>query len=51
MTAQPEARPKCSKCGSATGYVRFRTKEFVCKRCGAVTPQIQIGSKVKGTNQ
>lgn len=29
---------KCGSCGSTNGYVRIRTDEFVCRKCGTVTP-------------
>jgi len=37
---------KCKKCGSAYGYVRQTTKEFVCRQCGTIT---KLGEKDENT--
>ena len=29
---------KCPKCNTESGYVRSRHKEWVCRKCGTVTP-------------
>ncbi len=37
MAIQTEERPQCPKCGSKTGFVRIKTSEFVCQKCGTVS--------------
>ncbi len=29
---------KCPKCNTESGYVRSRKNEWVCRKCGTVTP-------------
>lgn len=31
----------CPKCGAGDTYVRQKRKERVCRKCGAVTPNIE----------
>ncbi len=35
---------KCPKCNTESGYVRSRKNEWVCRKCGTVTP---LSKKVK----
>lgn len=37
LTRQGE-EVRCSKCNSASGYVRVITHEYVCRRCGVTSP-------------
>jgi len=30
-------KPKCPKCGSNYVYIRVKTGEIVCRRCGAIS--------------
>ena len=43
---------KCPECKTENGYVRFETKEWVCRKCGTIS-QIKITEKVdtNGSNQ
>lgn len=37
---------KCPKCSTESGYVRSRKDEWVCRKCGTVTP-LSKKTKVK----
>ncbi len=28
----------CEKCKTENGYIRFETKEWVCRKCGTISP-------------
>jgi transcription initiation factor TFIIIB Brf1 subunit/transcription initiation factor TFIIB len=40
-------RPICSKCGSSNVYVKIKTQELVCRRCGNVLPLQNSNREVK----
>lgn len=40
-----EQRPACPKCESANIYVRVKTGEIVCLRCGAISPRKETEAK------
>ncbi len=36
----------CEKCKTENGYIRFETKEWVCRKCGTISP-VTIKEKVE----
>lgn len=38
---------KCPKCNTESGYVRSRKHEWVCRKCGTVTPLSKKAVKIK----
>ena len=33
---------RCPKCNSSFGYIRLKTKEWICRNCGNVNPEAVI---------
>jgi len=33
---------KCTKCKTENGYIRLETKEWVCRKCGTITPTKEV---------
>ncbi len=41
---------KCPKCKTEFGYVRFDTKEWVCRKCGIIS-KIKVIEKVDNSKK